>query len=216
MNYYPHHIGDYLRDTAHLTALEDGIYRRMLDVYYASEKPLPLDRDWLRRLLRATDEPSGLAVDVLLKEFFEQKEDGWHNKRADDEIRKARRRIKAAKTNGKRGGRKKTQQEPSGFPVGSQNQALQKPKAKVIKEADPPPNGGPLWNESLSILTEQGLSEKSARAFLGMLCRDWEEEHIVDAVRASVGKADAIAYIRGVLRSLPKKGSQAALKVAMP
>jgi hypothetical protein len=53
VNYYPHHIGDYLRDTVHLTMIEDGAYRRMLDLYYASEKPLPLDLSWLCRLMRA-------------------------------------------------------------------------------------------------------------------------------------------------------------------
>lgn len=84
-----------------------------------------------------------------------------------------------------------------------------------IKE-DAPPSGGPVWNESLAILNEQGISEKSARAFLGMLCRDWDEELVADAVRASVGKADATAYVRGVLRSHPKKGSQSELRVAMP
>lgn len=215
MNYYPHHIGDYLRDTAHLTAVEDGIYRRMLDVYYASEKALPLDLDWLCRLVRATEEPSRLAVEVLLREFFQKKEDGWHNKRADDEIRKAKRRIKAAKLNGKLGGRKRTQKEPSGLPVGLQNKALQKPKAKEEKQGAPP-DGGPVWNESLLILTEQGLSEKSARAFLGMLCRDWEEPQIVEAVRASVGKANATGYIRGVLKNYPKKGAVQELRVAMP
>lgn len=125
MNYYPHHIGDYLRDTAHLTAIEDGIYRRMLDVYYASEKPLPIDRDWLCRLLRATEEPSRLAVDILLREFFERKEDGWHNKRCDIEIRKSRARHKAAITNGKRGGRPRTQDKPSGLSLGSQKKAPQ-------------------------------------------------------------------------------------------
>ena len=32
MNYYSHHIGDYLTATAHLTLLEHGAYRRLIDI----------------------------------------------------------------------------------------------------------------------------------------------------------------------------------------
>ena len=108
MNYYPHHIGDYLRDTAHLTAIEDGIYRRMLDVYYASEKPLPLDNQWVCRLVRAHSKEERDAVEEILRQFFKKYEDGWRNKRADEEIRVLNKRLKAWKTNGKKGGRPKT------------------------------------------------------------------------------------------------------------
>ena len=108
MNYYPHHIGDYLRDTAHLTALEDGIYRRMLDVYYASEKPLPVDIQWVSRLVRAHTEDEREAVQEILRQFFQKYEDGWRNKRADEEIRTLNKRLKAWKANGKKGGRPKT------------------------------------------------------------------------------------------------------------
>lgn len=41
MNYYERHIGDYLKDTAHLTLLEHGVYTRLLDVYYTREDGIP-------------------------------------------------------------------------------------------------------------------------------------------------------------------------------
>ena len=41
MNYYERHIGDYLKDTAHLSLLEHGVYGRMLDVYYTREAAIP-------------------------------------------------------------------------------------------------------------------------------------------------------------------------------
>jgi uncharacterized protein YdaU (DUF1376 family) len=138
LNYYPHHIGDYLRDTSHLTTLEDGTYRRMLDVYYASEKPLPLDFDWLCRLVRAREILEREAVSAVLQQFFEKCEDGYHNKRANEEIRKGRKRIKAAKSNGKTGGRPKTQRvsenNPAGYKDRNPDQSSQKPKPKAKEE----------------------------------------------------------------------------------
>ena len=53
MHYYSHYIGDYQRDTAHLTLLEHGVYRQLLDHYYATEKPLPSDLPSLFRITRA-------------------------------------------------------------------------------------------------------------------------------------------------------------------
>jgi uncharacterized protein YdaU (DUF1376 family) len=80
VNYYPHHIGDYLRDTVHLTMIEDGAYRRMLDLYYASEKPLPLDLNWLCRLMRAERDEERTAVEFVLQHYFQKTVDGWRSK----------------------------------------------------------------------------------------------------------------------------------------
>jgi uncharacterized protein YdaU (DUF1376 family) len=218
LNYYPHHIGDYLRDTAHLTALEDGIYRRMLDVCYASEKPLPLETQWVCRLVRATTQEEQDAVHQILGQFWIKRSDGWHNKRADEEITKAIKRIKTAKANGKRGGRKKTQQEPSGLkndnPVGLQpSLAHQKPKAKSqIEKQDAasaaPPNGGSsVWDFGKSLLTEQGLSLQASGALIGSWLREWDEPTVADAIRSAAGKADVRSYVAAVLNAKPRKGA---------
>ena len=90
MNYYPHHIGDYCKDTVHLTLLEDGAYRRMLDVYYATERPLPVSQQAIYRLVRAKTLAEKQAVDIILGEFFLESPLGWRNVRADLEIQRAR------------------------------------------------------------------------------------------------------------------------------
>lgn len=89
MNYYKHHIGDYSKDTAHLTMLEDGAYRRLMDVCYGSERPLPLERRAIYRLARAVSADDRAAVDTVLQEFFREFPDGWRQKRCDEEIAKA-------------------------------------------------------------------------------------------------------------------------------
>ena len=50
MHYYPHNIGDYRKDTSHLSLLEHGIYRQLLDSYYLDEMPLSND---LAKLMRS-------------------------------------------------------------------------------------------------------------------------------------------------------------------
>ncbi len=88
MNYYEHHLGDYLRDTAHLSMVEDGAYRRLLDTYYVKEQPLPLELRDVYRLVRASTKPERDAVAIVLREFFQETPEGWRHKRCDTEIAK--------------------------------------------------------------------------------------------------------------------------------
>lgn len=86
MNYYPHHIGDYLKGTAHLTMVEDGAYRRLLDLYYLHEQPLPAERSKVHRLSRAITAAEKGVVDTILDEYFVLTEDGWRHSRCDAEL----------------------------------------------------------------------------------------------------------------------------------
>ena len=116
MNYYNRHIGDYAKDTPHLSLVEHGAYTLLLDWYYASEKPIPADKVY--RIARAITPDEQGAVDTVLNEFFHLLDDVWHNKRADEEIEKAYKKIGAAQTNGKKGGRppKNAEKKPSENP----------------------------------------------------------------------------------------------------
>lgn len=86
MNYFEHHIGDYDQATAHLTACEDGIYSRLIRWYMASEAPLPGDLKLIQRRVRAHSKDERAAVQTVLDEFFELREDGYHQHRCDEEI----------------------------------------------------------------------------------------------------------------------------------
>ena len=46
-----HHLGDYAKDTAHLSMLETGAYRLLLDRYYGTEQGIPADQ--AHRIARA-------------------------------------------------------------------------------------------------------------------------------------------------------------------
>jgi uncharacterized protein YdaU (DUF1376 family) len=132
VNYYERHLGDYARDTGHLTMLEHGAYGLLLDRYYATEQGLPADD--VLRLARARTKEERAAVNRVLKEFFVLREGVWVHEKCDKLIVLARVKIDAARVNGKKGGRPKkpkgseaeTQEKPSGFSVGSENETQAK------------------------------------------------------------------------------------------
>ncbi len=134
MNYYEHHLGDYAKDTGHLSMLEHGAYRLLLDRYYSTEEGIPAAQAY--RLARARSDEERQAVDAVLEEFFTLIDGTWVNRRAEEEITSARGRISAAQQNGKKGGRPRksapfaheneTQQKPSGFSAGYENETQQK------------------------------------------------------------------------------------------
>lgn len=85
MNYYQRHLGDYARDTGHLTLLEHGVYGALLDWQYGTEKPLPEEETAVHRICRALSKAEKNAADRIKKEFFG--ESGW-NKRCKAELKK--------------------------------------------------------------------------------------------------------------------------------
>ena len=128
MNYYERHLGDYAKDAGHLSMLEHGAYSLLLDRYYATEHAI-VSREDAYRVCRARSRDERAAVDAVLREFFVSDGESFINCRAEEEIAKARTRIEAARTNGRRGGRPKgnpdgnqtgTGQEPNKNPPGSQ------------------------------------------------------------------------------------------------
>ncbi|MCL2656836.1 MAG: DUF1376 domain-containing protein [Betaproteobacteria bacterium] len=86
MNYYEHHLGDYAKDTSHLTMLEHGAYRLLLDRCYGTEQGIPADQ--AHRVARARTREEKAAVDAILDEFFTLKDGVWVNARAEEEIAK--------------------------------------------------------------------------------------------------------------------------------
>lgn len=117
MHKYLHHIGDFVRDTVHLTALEECFYRRAMDFYYLNEGPLPKETQSVFRRLRANTEEERQAVLNVLSDFFTDETDGFHNRRCDAEILNYKSVAEKNRENGKKGGRppkKKPDENPNG------------------------------------------------------------------------------------------------------
>jgi uncharacterized protein YdaU (DUF1376 family) len=82
MHYYRHHIGDFLKDTGHLSNDQMGVYLRMLWKYYLDEKPLKDDCESIAFAMRSDEK----TVHLILRHFFVLHEDGWRHNRCDKEI----------------------------------------------------------------------------------------------------------------------------------
>jgi uncharacterized protein YdaU (DUF1376 family) len=86
MMFYP---GDYLRDTGHLSTEEHGAYLLLLWHAWTQGGVLPLDDDMLRRITRLAPKAWAKSRAVIVA-FFTRQEDGYHQKRLDRELAKAR------------------------------------------------------------------------------------------------------------------------------
>lgn len=114
MIFYKHFMGDFSRDTGHLSLTEKGAYRELLDHCYSTEKPLPVDAVALYRIAGAFTESEQQAVDTVLV-FFTETPDGLIHKRVEEEIESAEKQRDANRRNGARGGRPKgSKKKPAG------------------------------------------------------------------------------------------------------
>lgn len=105
MHYYEFNIPAWALHTSHLTLEEECVYRRLLDYYYDTEKPIPEETKPVIRRLRLVDYED--IVLQILSEFFHLEADGWHNNRADIVISEYQAKANKARENGKKGGRPK-------------------------------------------------------------------------------------------------------------
>lgn len=86
--WYPFFVADYARDTAQLSMLEDGAYRRLLDHCYLTGQALPTAAVQLHRICRAVLPEEQAAVDAVVGQFFTLGEQGWVHQRVEAELRK--------------------------------------------------------------------------------------------------------------------------------
>lgn len=83
LNHYPHHLGDYAKDTLGLSMLEHGAYRLLLDAYYANEAAPAVDEVYA--IARAGTPAERRAVEKVLKKF-ELRDGRYYHKRVEAEL----------------------------------------------------------------------------------------------------------------------------------
>jgi len=130
MHYYSFHVSDYIHDTAHLSIYEDLAFRRLLDLYYTSEKPIPNKTQEVSRRIRMSGHSD--AVQTVLEEFFmfDIANDCWFHKRCDETISAYQAKAERNRAVGKLGGRPKS--NPDAIPQETQMVSKDNPNHKPI------------------------------------------------------------------------------------
>lgn len=230
MNYYEHHIGDYDANTAHLTWAEDMAYTRLMRLYYRKEAPIPASVNDACRLVRAVAKDQKQAVESVLREFFELRDDGWHQVRCDSEISVYQKKVEHNQRVGKLGGRPrktKTQTEPKENPLGYFREPKQNPPQSPVpspqsyseanasaSDAGKSPSDmakDELWKVGKSLLAEAGMPIKQCGSFVGKLVKDYGSQIVIEAVRTAVVErpADPAEFLKATCMHAKGERSEA-------
>jgi len=157
MHYYSFHVSDYIHDTAHLSNNEDLAFRRLLDLYYTQEKPIPNKTQEVARRIRMGKNID--AVQTVLEEFFmySQEHDFWFHKRCDETIAAYQAKAERNRAVGKLGGRPKSNPEetqtvskdnPNQEPITNNHKPI---KEKATSVACPPDVSEQVWQDWLQL-----------------------------------------------------------------
>ena len=84
----------------HLSLIENGAYRRLIDAYYSRELPIPKDAATVYRLIGANTKEEKAATIRVLKGFFVAGRDGYRHQRCDEEIARYRDKREKARLSG--------------------------------------------------------------------------------------------------------------------
>ncbi len=182
MHYYRFNIKTYQAATAHLKPLEDLAYRRLIDYYMDTEKPIDADLSRLARRLRTTVK----TIELILEEFFFLQSDGWHNEFCDSEIASYHAQAEKNKKNGQKGGRPRKASEAlqtlenenpvgyewdaSGNPSESQKNPNKEPRTKNQEQTTNKNTTPRKRDESVSVdyLISVGCEAQAAKDWLAI------------------------------------------------
>lgn len=156
MHYYKFNIATWALHTSHLSLEEEAVYFRLVNHYYDSEQPIPLETQSVIRRLRLASHSDIVAS--ILDEFFTKTDKGFLHNRCEELLKEYRKTVTKNRKNAAKGGRPRknaasseTQSVSSGIPEVSQenptgipnqelltnnykplttNKELEKPKAK--------------------------------------------------------------------------------------
>jgi uncharacterized protein YdaU (DUF1376 family) len=155
LDWFPWYATDFRRDTYHLSAGADGIYRRLIDEYMVSGKPLPDSDASLAAIARVSADEWSANREVV-RAFFKPRDGRLVHKRCEQELHAQRMRAASRSRIAKeaatvRWAKEKLNQSPKCFVHPGGNAGAMRPPAT-------------LHNKSISLTSvevgERGTSEK--------------------------------------------------------
>lgn len=223
LHFYAWFPGDYARDTAHLSMVEDAAYRRLLDAYYMSGR-VSANADVLPRVCRAITPDEQAAVQRVVAEFFEVRNGYLYHDKVEHELARSRAisskradagRRGAEKTNGKRSANADTNVATSDA---ASDAAIVHQPIPTINSVEGKPSTGasappafsepdPIFGHCLTFLTAKGCAAKGARSFLGLMRKNHGDAALMQAVERAEREdiSEPIPWLRKYLESRPKE-----------
>lgn len=221
-SYFTLFVGDYLRDTMHLSTRQHGAYQLLLMHYYGTGRPLPDDEDMLRAISREGQQDWKVDRPVVMA-FFHKESDGWHQTRADKELASANARynraVKAA--NAKHSNKHVLSSAQAGDkqvlnscleganPNPNPNQPKQEersPTATALPSTTPLDFKKELWARGVLFLKNHSIEERDARSIIGRWRKSHGDLEVLNALASAEGASvsDPIPYVTAVLAGKAK------------
>lgn len=171
MNYYQHHIGDFIKATACLDDSQTLRYLRLIWLYYDDEQPLPDNPRVLALKVGGTAD----EVMLLLEAFFVKDGDAWRHSRCDEELREYNAIRERNRANGKRkASQADSDSEASGKPVATQSKPYGEPNHKPVTNisttdvVDIKAPAKPARFDAMAHLVAHGVQEQVAKDWLAL------------------------------------------------
>nr|WP_238344014.1 YdaU family protein [Ramlibacter lithotrophicus] len=223
VNYFEFHIGDYSEATAHLSFVEDAALGRLIRKVYKTEAALPLELKEVQRLVGARTREEREAVQTVLQEFFEKREDGWHQTRCDAEIARFHSKQSKARSSANarwHGGDKKAlpahaseasssmrSHVPEDATASAEHgkcNALQTPDSRLQEPHTLPAHDAVVCVDAQAVkaMREAGLQDAVVGnpSVIALLQKGVAVEQFAGAARIAAGVAKGVPYAIGVLR----------------
>jgi len=127
-HWVPFYFGDYIRDTRTLTPLEHGVFILLLTENWQGRAIESLDDAY--RIVGAFVEEERQAIARVIAKLFEQKDDGFWNKKAREIIKAQTEKRRKLSENGRRGGLAKARilpEQKSGIPKSESKSNINNP-----------------------------------------------------------------------------------------
>ena len=232
MNFYSRHIGDYLKDTAHLSLLEHGIYARLMDVYYTREAGIPESQ--AARLIGARTPEEVAAVHAVLAEFFQLVDGVWVQERCEQEISAYADKCAKAKdsarsswsSRGKQSERNADAMQPHSERIADAERTHSERNAKALHTQSqshtqcsvpngtgvPPEPGEQIFGLGVPLLTAANVTERNARSMLGLMRKTHGDAAVLDALQrcAEAKPLEPVAWLQAALKRAPPRSAESA------
>jgi len=207
--WFPFYMGEYLRDTQHLSTLEHGAYLKLIIHYYATQEPIPNDDELLRQITCLTKH-NWKKISLKIKNLFEINEKSLVQKRIEQELAKTKniseiRRIAALKSHRSRSEAEKdssistanakllqVQSQPQSQPQKKEKSTPLPPKGGIFSVGLPASHDTPevrsAFMDWLGYKQEknQKYKPRGLKALVTQKCNDYSPETLVAAIRSSM------------------------------